>query len=183
MPKGPWPDGQRLAIESGGVGPGLAAKRHPNALMMTNPYQPSNSSFVQSAPSPLNEGIAVRAVLLSPVATFFIALVLAAMAGVFIAMFGAALSDANGDSTILFDAIFFPVFVWLPYLLCGYLAGRLAGARHVTHALYAGCIYLVANVGMSLPWDTADPHFWTHLTSFALIVPLALLGGKLSERL
>lgn len=158
------------------------AKRHAGAYPMQNPYQPSAGVSNRSAPSTPDSGLALRAVLLSPVATFVISLVLAAMAGIFIALFGAALSDANGESTIIFDAIFMPTFVWLPYLLCGYLAGRIAGFRHVFHALCAGCVYLVASVGMSLPWDLSDSHFWTHMTSFALIIPLALIGGKLSER-
>ncbi|MEM8672237.1 MAG: hypothetical protein AAGG48_32280 [Planctomycetota bacterium] len=148
---------------------------------MQNPYQPAKSHTRQ--PISAGTAISVRAVLLAPLAAFVVSLVLGAMAGIFIALFGGALSDGNGETTIVFDAIFFPSFVWLPFLLCGYLAGRIAQSRHLTHAVYAGCVYLCASIAMSLPWDANEPYFWTHVLSYALIIPLAALGGKLAERM
>ncbi|TWU47803.1 hypothetical protein [Rubripirellula reticaptiva] len=145
---------------------------------MQNPYRPFGSN-VQGT---VSAAISIPAVLFAPVATLAISLVLAAMAGLFIFIYWMLLFDRNEGSTILFNAIFFPAFVWPPFLLCGYLAGRLAGYRCIAHAFYAGCIYLVADVAMSVPWLVDAPYFWTHVMSCVLIVPLALLGGKLAER-
>ena len=147
---------------------------------MQNPYSPP--SVQRLAAAKRREAITVRAVLLAPLAAFACSLVLAGIAGVFIALLGGSLLDANGDTTIAFNIIFFPSFVWLPYLLCGIVAGRIAESRPVRHALYAGCVFLVANVAMAFPLDADDPFSWTDAISYALIVPLAMLGGKLVNR-
>ncbi|MGB7326589.1 MAG: hypothetical protein WBD31_17065 [Rubripirellula sp.] len=145
---------------------------------MQDPYRPVATKDRERAFA----AISVRAVLLASVVAIAISIALGALAGVFIFVYWMMLFDSNQASEILFDAIFFPAFVWLPFLLCGYLAGRIAGYRCVHHAFYAGCIYLVANVAMSFPWRVDAPYFWTHVLSCALIVPLSLLGGKLAER-
>jgi hypothetical protein len=149
---------------------------HLRVLTMQNPYKPIDFTTRHAIAAQSRNAISVRAVLLAPLAAFVISIVLGAMAGIFIALFAGTLSDGNGETTIVFDAIFFPAFVWLPFLLCGYFAGRMAHSHRVTHALYAGCVYLCANVAMSLPWDTQEPYFWTHMLNYALIIPLAALG-------
>ncbi|TWU48872.1 hypothetical protein Poly51_47760 [Rubripirellula tenax] len=161
------------------AGPTVHRLHRTDSHKMQNPFQPSRSIDRQLGIA----SVSIRSVLLASVATFVIALFCAALAGIFIVIFGPSLSNAEGDATLLFDAIFFPAFVWLPFLLCGYIAGRIAGRNHVAHGLYAGCVYLVVNIAMSIPWRFDNPYFWTHVLSCVLIVPLALLGGKLAERL
>jgi hypothetical protein len=60
----------------------------------------------------------------------------------------------------------------------GYLTARMAGRRHVTHAAALGAVQLVfAVVASILTWKGAP--VWFHLATLVLIVPAAVLGGKI----
>ena len=61
------------------------------------------------------------------------------------------------------------------------LAGRLAPGRPMHHALILGALGLAAGVAGSLAlWSTAP--VWYHVLGWALVLPCAWLGGRISER-
>jgi hypothetical protein len=63
-------------------------------------------------------------------------------------------------------------------VLGGYVAARIATRRHVLHATALGVLMLVVSIAATaFFWDRAP--VWFHLTTLALTVPVAMLGGKI----
>ena len=63
----------------------------------------------------------------------------------------------------------------------GYATGRLAPSRPVRHAIWLGVVGLVVGVAASLSlWSTAPA--WYHVLGWVLVVPSALVGGRLAEQ-
>lgn len=60
----------------------------------------------------------------------------------------------------------------------GYIAARIATRRPILHATALGVVMLVVSIAASaFFWDRAPA--WFHLTTLALTVPAAMLGGKI----
>jgi hypothetical protein len=60
----------------------------------------------------------------------------------------------------------------------GYVTARMATQRHLAHAAALGVVQLIfALVASLLSWDSAPA--WFHLATLVLVVPAALLGGKI----
>jgi len=60
----------------------------------------------------------------------------------------------------------------------GYVTARIASRRHLLHATALGIMMLVFSIAATVFfWDRAP--VWFHLTTLALTVPAAMLGGKI----
>jgi hypothetical protein len=60
----------------------------------------------------------------------------------------------------------------------GYVAARIATRQYVLHAAALGVLMLVVSIAATaFFWDRAPA--WFHLTTLALTVPVAMLGGKI----
>lgn len=85
---------------------------------------------------------------------------------------GHARSDGALFTMMGYEALF--------VLVAGYVTARLAIRRPLAHALAMGAVVLLARAStVFLTWDTAPP--WFHLGILLLIIPVALLGAKVSE--
>ena len=84
---------------------------------------------------------------------------------------GFARSDGTLFTVMGYEALF--------VLIAGYVTARLAIRRPMTHALVMGALVLLGRVPTALvAWSAAPP--WFHIGVLLLIVPVALLGAKLS---
>jgi hypothetical protein len=62
----------------------------------------------------------------------------------------------------------------------GYVAARIAIQRPLLHAAILGGIMLAFSaLSAVLLWSTAPP--WYHLATLAMVLPVALIGGKIRE--
>ncbi len=62
----------------------------------------------------------------------------------------------------------------------GYVAARIAIRRPLRHAAILGGVMLAfAALSAVLLWSTAPP--WYHLATLAMVLPAALVGGKIRE--
>ena len=83
---------------------------------------------------------------------------------------------ASGDGALFTMMGYETLFV----LVAGYVTARLAIRRPLAHALAMGTVVLLARTfTVFLTWDTHPP--WFHLGILLLIIPVALLGAKVSE--
>jgi multisubunit Na+/H+ antiporter MnhB subunit len=72
------------------------------------------------------------------------------------------------------------VYTALFGLIGGYVAARIAIRRPLLHAAILGGIMLAfAALSAALLWSTAPP--WYHLATLAMVLPAALIGGKIRE--
>lgn len=83
------------------------------------------------------------------------------------------------DATATLLALLGYVAVFL--VVGGLVAARIAAGRPVLHALIVGVLFLSGHlIGTVILWGTAPA--WYHLTSIALVMPAAALGGWLGRR-
>jgi len=121
----------------------------------------------------------VRSVV-SIAAGFFTVMVLGAAADV---MLGKALPDAfdaqghaRAESTLFIKLAYETLFA----LLAGYITARIAVRKPFVHVLVMAAIVLVGRAFIAVTtWDVVP--LWFNLGVLVLIIPAALLGGKLSE--
>jgi CBS domain containing-hemolysin-like protein len=74
--------------------------------------------------------------------------------------------------TLLYTALF--------GVIGGYLAARIAIQRPLLHAAILGGVMLVLSaLSAAFLWSTAPP--WYHLATLAMVLPAALIGGKIRE--
>ena len=87
-----------------------------------------------------------------------------------------AQGHASSESTLFVTLGYEALFV----LVAGYVTARLAIRRIYAHALgMAGILLLARAFTVLVTWDTAP--LWFQLGVLILIVPMALIGAKLSE--
>jgi peptidoglycan/LPS O-acetylase OafA/YrhL len=123
----------------------------------------------------------LRALVVAPIAGFAAALILAVFAGLFLGFFGSAFVDDPNDTSVIFDLLFVTAFVFPAYLVCGFVAAKLAETRPLFHATIAGILLLGVNFGSAFLFPDDDPFQWIHALCYILTVPLVLLGGKLAR--
>jgi hypothetical protein len=116
------------------------------------------------------------------IATGFI-LIAALSIGTDVALMAAmpSLYEADGSTTSLPVLLLTIAYVGL-YATGGcYLSARLAPAHPMRHALILGVLGLIFNIAGSVSrWNMAPA--WYHLTSIALVMCYAVIGGRLREQ-
>jgi len=126
--------------------------------------------------------INVRAILLAPLAAFAASLALAFCAGLFLFAVALAFDGGPDPDSIAFTFVFLALFVLPTYVLCGYIASRMAETNWLTHAGIASVIFLIANVLMAFPFDPDEPISASDVLCYASIVPLGLFGGFIATK-
>ena len=121
----------------------------------------------------------VRSVV-SIAAGFFAVMVLGAAADVVLGQVSPDAFDAQGharaESTLFIKLAYETLFA----LIAGYLTARVAVRKPFTHVLVMAGIVLAGRAFIALAtWDVVP--LWFNLGVLVLIVPVALLGAKLSE--
>ena len=123
----------------------------------------------------------VRAVLIAPLSALIASLALAFCSGIFLFNVAFAFGGAPGADSIIFTILFRALFVLPAYVLCGYIAARMAGTRPLVHAAIAAAILLFANALMVFPLNPFALS-WTDVLCYVSIVPLGLVGGFLAAK-
>jgi hypothetical protein len=128
-----------------------------------------------------NRSVDYKAVILAPLLAFAFSMLLAIAAGIFLALFGGFFLGEADESSPVFDFIFVGLFVMPAYVVCGFIAAKLASSRFLLHALIAGTLLLIANVALTMFGDAEDPVSLLDAICFASIVPLSVLGSRLAQ--
>ncbi len=124
--------------------------------------------------------IGVAIALVAAVASAFI---FAILAGVALGLFGAAFMDENGNTSLIFDGLFYLLFVFPPFLICGFVAAHFGRDHKLFHALVAGICSLLIMIAMALlPSDETEAMGFSGYFYYIAILPLAFFGGWLNDR-
>ena len=112
---------------------------------------------------------------------FLFAVLLGLAGGLFI---GLLFPDWGGEFPAIVDGLITVLFVFPPYVICGYVAAHFGRDRKLLHSLVAGGICMIAMLAMALiPVDDPEPWgFGFYLYHFQ-ILPLAIFGGWLNSRI
>ena len=125
--------------------------------------------------------IGVAFALVAAVASAFI---FAILAGVSLGLFGAAFMDENGNTSFIFDGLFYLLFVFPPFLICGFVAAHFGDNQKILHAFVAGICMLLIMIAMALiPSDEAEAMGFSDYFYYIAILPIALFGGWLHSRI
>lgn len=141
---------------------------------MSDPYQTPTSDTPTG-----DQFLSIPAIVVGVFVGFPLALGLAAVCGftLWTLLHYTAIAHSKA-AMFLALAVAVPIFVFPPYILCGYVAGRLAKRRVTLHAGIAGLILLVAsNVAPQLNVS------WSDFVRYASSLAMSFLGGRLSMRL
>jgi hypothetical protein len=140
---------------------------------MSNPYQtPTQHSSAN------DQSLSVLAILVGPFIGFPLGFALAAAFGLSLATLFHYTGIVHSKAAMLLVlAVAFPLFVFPPYILCGYVAGRLAKQRVTLHAFIAGLILLIVS---SIPPPSNISG--TYIIRYISAIGMSHLGGKLATR-
>jgi hypothetical protein len=123
-------------------------------------------------------------ILIALVSAFASAFLLAILAGVFLGLFGAGFVDEQGNTSIVFDGLFYLLFVLPPYLICGFVAAHFGANRKILHALIAGLCLLLVLIAMAfLPSDESEAMGFSDYFIYIAVLPLSLIGAWLYVRI
>jgi peptidoglycan/LPS O-acetylase OafA/YrhL len=87
---------------------------------------------------------------------------------------------ANGQARDIGVLIFVLAYTAAFGIAGGYVAARFADRRPVAHALALGIVALIISTVITIfAWSTRPA--WYHIMALLLVLPAALLGGKLRE--
>ena len=92
--------------------------------------------------------------------------------------------DEDGNTTLVFDGLFYLLFVFPPFLICGFVAAHFGHGQKLFHAFIAGICALLIMIAMALiPSGETEAMGFSDYFYYIAILPVALLGGWLNDRI
>ena len=125
--------------------------------------------------------IGVLIALFAAVASAFL---LSMLLGIFAGLFGALFMDEDGNTSFIVDGLVYLLFVFPPFLICGFVAAHFGHNRKIIHACVAGvCMLLIMSAMAFFPSDETTTMGFSDYFYYVVIFPIALFGGWLNTRI